>query len=349
MGRIPGFRGVYAVAWSQTELGEERGLAPELMTLGMTWSWQGRAWRLDAGCETLWLDQPLERSDPRGRAHSRMKRLALAPLHESALEPTLPDAGLPADSFTLTDGQRLYHARILRRRGRRLAVFDPLMPPPGRVLWISALNLAVAPPRPRAGVICFVPGTRIHTPDGARPVEALAPGDRVLTRDNGPQPVIWSGATQLSGAELYLNPHLRPVRIRAGALGSARPDADLLVSPGHRLLLQDASALFGTSEVLAAAGDLEDGRLIRRDFAPGAVTYVHLMLERHEIVTANGMPCESFHPGLADEGVLKWHARALERAAPGLAGDPARYGPVARRCLDQAEARILQHATTQAA
>ena len=348
MGRIPGFRGVYAVAWSQTELGEERALPPEFMALGMSWSWRGRARRLDAGSETLWLDNPLERTDPRGRAHSRMKRLALAPLHEISSDGAPSEAGLPPDSFTLTDGQGLYHARILRLPGRLLAVFDPLMPPPGRVLWITALNLANPPSRPRTGVICFVPGTRIQTPDGPRPVEALVPGDRVLTRDNGPQPVIWSGATQLSGAELYLRPHLRPVRIRAGALGCAQPDADLLVSPGHRLLLGGAGHLFGSTEVLAAAADLEDGWLIRRDFSPGAVTYVHLMLERHEIVTANGMPCESFHPGLAGAGVLKWHARALERAAPGLASDPARFGPVARRCLDHAEARILQHAMAQA-
>lgn len=351
MGRIPGFRGVYAVAWSQTELGDERALSPDYMSLGMSWSWQGRAWRLDAGRETLWLDRPVEPVDPRGRAHSRMKRLALAPLHDAAALPedAEHETDLPPDSFSLTDGQRVFHARILRLPGRLLAVFDPLMPPPGYPLWVSALNLANGSPRPRAGVICFVPGTRIDTPDGPRPVEMLAPGDRVLTRDNGPQPVVWSGATQLTGAELYLHPDLRPVRIRAGALGNARPDADLLVSPGHRLLLQGGTGLFGAPEVLAAATDLEDGRLIRRDFAPGTVTYVHLMLPRHEIVTANGMECESFHPGLADPEVLKWHARALERAAPGLATDPARYGPPARRCLDRAEARIMLHAMTQAA
>jgi len=353
MGRIPGFRGVYAVAWSQIELGEERGLAPGFMTLGMSFAWRGRAWRLDAGPETLWLDRPLERIDPRGRVRSRMKRLALAPSNDAAALPADPahQGDLAPDSFSLTDGQRLYHARILRREGRVLAVFDPLMPPPGRVLWVSALNLAADPKRPRAGVICFVPGTRIATPDGPRPVELLAPGDRVLTRDQGPQPVVWSGATQLTGAELYLHPHLRPVRIRAGtfgaAAGSPRPDADLMVSPGHRLLLRGASGLFGTPEVLAAAADLEDGHLIRRDFAPGAVTYVHLMLARHEIITANGMECESFHPGLTDAKVLRWHARALERAAPGLAGDPARFGPPARRCLEPGEARIMLHAMAQ--
>ena len=348
MGRVPGFRGVYAVAWSQTELGKERALPPECMALGMTWSWQGRATRLDAELETLWLDRPLQPADPRGRARSRMKRLALSPTQPpdalALRDEHMTEAALTPDSFALTDGARLYPARLLRQPGRVLAVFDPLMPPPGHPLWVCALELAPKPARPPAGVICFLPGTRIATPDGICPVELLGPGAQVLTRDNGPQPVLWSGTTQLSGAELYLHPHLRPIRIRAGALGGQQPDTDLLVSPGHRLLLRRAGALFGTPEVLAAAADLEDGHAIRRDFATGPVTYVHLMLPRHEIITANGAACESFHPGLADPGVLKWHAGQLEHAAPGVAGDPARFGPPARRCLSRAEARILLHA-----
>lgn len=353
MSRTPGFRGVYAVAWSQIELGGERALPPECMALGMTWSWRGRARRLDADLETLWLDRPLQPADPRGRARSRMMRLALSPAQPPGAA-ALPDehaaeTALTPDSFALTDGERLYPARLLRRPGRVLAVFDPLMPPAGRPLWVCALDLAPQPARAQSGaqtgVICFLPGTRIATPGGTCPVEQLSPGARVLTRDNGPQPVIWCGATQLSGAELYLHPHLRPIRIRAGALGCGQPDADLLVSPGHRLLLRRAEALFGTPEVLAAAADLEDGHAIRRDFAPAAVSYVHLMLPRHEIITANGTACESFHPGLADPGVLKRHASGLERAAPGVAGDPARFGPPARRCLSRAETRILLHAT----
>jgi hypothetical protein len=41
--------------------------------------------------------------------------------------------------------------------------------------------------------ICFVTGTRIATPGGARPVETLAPGDLVMTRDHGAQPLLWTG------------------------------------------------------------------------------------------------------------------------------------------------------------
>lgn len=340
MSSVSGFRGVYAVDWAQTALDEEWGLPPDQISRGMSWRWRGEALRLDAGVATLWLDRPKGRDDPRSRARNRLRRLALAPIPGEAQDlsgdpPTL------SDWMVLTDGRRPYHARILRREGRLLAVFDPLLPPPERDLWITEVMLTASASARPAGVICFLPGTRIATPQGARAVETLEPGDLVSTRDNGAQPLVWRGETRLSGAELYLHPQLRPFRLMAGAFGQGRPDSDLLISPGHRLLLS-RKGWPGEPEVLVAATDLEDGHRLRRDFSVSSVRYVHLMLARHEILTANGQPCESFHPGLADAGVLAWHARSLERASPGLATNPARYGDTARRCLSQGEAGILR-------
>jgi hypothetical protein len=343
MSSVSGFSGVYAVDWAQTAPGDEWGLDPSLMSVGMTWRWEGMARRLDAGVETLLLDKSADRADPRRRARHRLRRLALAdmPLHGFDDEDSNP---LPGETMTLTDGARLYHARLVRRISGLLAVFEPILPPAGRELWIAALTLLQPEARRPVGVICFLPGTRIATPDGPRAVETLEPGDRIETRDNGAQPLVWRGETHLSGAELYLHPALRPLRVQAAALGDARPDADLLVSPGHRLLLPAPGAVSGDREVLVAAEDLEDGRMVRRDFTLSSVRYVHLMLEGHEIITANGQPCESFHPGMADARVLAWHARSLEKAVPGLLADPARFGPPARRCLDRGEAAILRHA-----
>ena len=345
MSRFPGFRGVYAVDWAQVSLGDERGLAPDFMALGMSWRWHGEACRLDGAAPVLWLDDRGRRVDTRARVRERVTRLALAPAEAPArVDPDDSDAPVPG-SFTLTDGMRLYHARLIRGRGRVLAAFAPLMPPAGQELWVSAWNPAESDQRQRrGGVICFLPGTLIDTPRGPRAVESLVPGDKVVTREHGAQPVIWRGETQLTGAELYLYPHLRPVRVCAGALAPEGPEGDLLVSPGHRLLLLGARALFNDDEVLVRAGDLIDGRGIRRDFTLSTVTYVHLMLPRHEIIRANGLPCESFHPALADEAVLKWHARSIERACPGLVEAPERLGPRARRCLDRVEAEILRHA-----
>ncbi len=341
MSSVSGFRGVYALDWAQTAPGEEWGLPPEFLSIGMSWRWQGVARRLDAGVSALWLDAPHDRSDRRGRVRRRMRRLALADVPEVARDGA-DEPVPPGDSMVLTDGRRLYPARIVRQGGGVLAVFHPLLPPPGRELHITALDLAPAGAGRRGGVICFLPGTRIATPAGPRAVEALEPGMLVSTRDNGAQPLVWRGETRLSGAELYLYPHLRPLRIARGALDGV-PDADLFVSPGHRLLRR-APGCLGGAEVLVAAEDLEDGRVVRRDFSLGAVRYVHLLLERHEILTANGLPCESFHPALAGPRVLQWHARSLEKAVPGLAADPARYGEPVRRCLGRGEAAILRAA-----
>jgi len=349
MSSVSGFSGVYAVDWVQTAPGEEWGLAPELMTVGMTWRWAGQARRLDAQVDMLRLDSPVGRPDPRSRARRRLRRLALAAMPEGdrlAGDPAgaLAERGPTGEGMVLTDGQRLYQARVVRLGSRILAVFDPLLPPPNRDLWVAALTIdPPAQPR-RAGVICFLPGTQIATPDGPRLVESLMPGDRVDTRDNGAQPLVWRGETRLSGAELYLHPGLRPIRVRAGALGPGRPEPDLLVSPGHRLLLGVAAGLSDERELLVSAADLEDGGRIRRDFTLSSVRYIHLMFEGHEIITANGLPCESFHPAMADPQVLSWHARSLEKAAPGLVAHPERMGAPARRCLDRGEAAILRPA-----
>lgn len=92
-------------------------------------------------------------------------------------------------------------------------------------------------------VFCFVAGTLIETPVGWRAVEELAPGDLVITRDNGHQPVRWVGSVRLSGSSLARHSRLRPIRIRAGALGPATPARDLLVSPQHRVLVRSNIAM----------------------------------------------------------------------------------------------------------
>ncbi len=349
MSRLQGCRGVYAVDWAQTQTGDEFALDPDLLVPGLSWRWQGSARRLDGARPVLWLDRPFERRDPRARARARALRLgpksaSPAPARCEAVPEMLAPADLPPDSLTLTDGVRMYFARLVRQTGRVLVVFDPLLPPQGVELWITSLRLDdCLRPRSRPGVICFLPGTPIETETGWRAVEDLQPGDRLWTRDNGLQPLLWTDETRLTGAELFLYPHLRPVRVRAGALGTerpARPAQDILVSPGHRLLLTDPARLFGQEEVLVAAENLIDGRGFRQDFSLDSVRYIHLMLPRHEILNAGGLSCESFHPALADAQLLKRHARTLEPALPGITCNPDMFGPVARRCLEPAEAAL---------
>jgi hypothetical protein len=148
-------------------------------------------------------------------------------------------------------------------------------------------------------VVCFTAGTRIKTDRGEVAVECLAVGDRVLTLDNGYQRIRWIGSRDLGARELAAAPNLRPVRIRAGALGDGLPATDLTVSPQHRVLIRStvAARMFGTREVLAPARQLLGlpGVGIAQDME--AVSYWHFLCAQQEIVFSNGALTESLYTG----------------------------------------------------
>ena len=147
--------------------------------------------------------------------------------------------------------------------------------------------------------ICFAAGTMIKTDAKERTVESLAPGDLVLTLDNGLQPIRWIGRRSLDANELKENPNLRPIRIEAGALAEGVPNRDLVVSPQHRLFLRSkiAERMFNTTEVLVHARHLLglEGVAVADDM--DSVTYVHAMCEDHEIIQANGTLAETLYTG----------------------------------------------------
>lgn len=84
-------------------------------------------------------------------------------------------------------------------------------------------------------VVCFARDTLIQTISGQKPVQDLNVGDLIFTRDNGYQPIRWIGQRSYSGAALQDQSWLRPIKIRAGALGHGLPSLDLIVSPQHRI------------------------------------------------------------------------------------------------------------------
>ena len=147
-------------------------------------------------------------------------------------------------------------------------------------------------------VPCFTPGTRIRTATGDLPVESLKPGDLVLTRDAGLQPLAWVGKRHVTASKLAENPALNPILIRQDAIGPCQPNRDMMVSPQHRMLVANASVQLwlGVDEVLVKAKDMthkpgiEQGKVAE-------VTYIHLMFEHHQIVLADGAWSESFQPG----------------------------------------------------
>ena len=184
------------------------------------------------------------------------------------------------------------------------------------------------------GPPCFTAGTLIATPEGDRPVEEIAAGDLVLTLDNGPRPVRWTGTRRLGPRALARTPRLRPIRISAGALGAGRPLRDLVVSPQHRVLVRSriAGRIFDAPEVLVAAKQLLGVEGIAIDTGLPSVTYVHLLFDRHEIVMSNGAATESLFTGpVALDGVGRAAREEILTLFPELAtgGPPEGARPIA--------------------
>jgi hypothetical protein len=140
-----------------------------------------------------------------------------------------------------------------------------------------------------ADVICvsFAAGTMITIPGGAqKAIEALRPGDVILTRDNGGQPARW-----IAKATLRAQGSFAPIVISSGTFGNI---GDLVVSPHHRIFIYQRGSyrLGGVAEILVQAKHLvDDDRVWRRE--GGFVDYYSLIFDRHEIIYAEGIPTES--------------------------------------------------------
>lgn len=166
-------------------------------------------------------------------------------------------------------------------------------------LDLAVINVAVGSGSLPVTPVCFAKGTMITTGRGEVAIEDLAIGDMVLTRDHGLQEIRWIGSTKLSAIDLMVRPELRPITIKANALGIGAPSADLTLSPQHRVLINSKIArnLSGANEVLVAVKQLLliDGVEQLQKFQD--VEYFHMMFDHHEVVVSNGLASESLFTG----------------------------------------------------
>jgi hypothetical protein len=351
-----GYRGTFVISWSQTEIDGLQAAPPSALRVGAAWSWRGAALRVDGPSSILQLDQAEGAGELRTRAARMVRRLVGAAMAGDAPAPALSAAADPEDhplrdsSFVVTDGAKGYTVTLIETgpQSRPLLMFLDEIPPESCDLWVvhQRIDSRAAEGDEAAGMICFTPGTRILTPSGAVPVESLRAGDLVQTKDSGAQPIRWTGSRHMTGARLFAMPRLRPVRIRAGAFGIGEPDEEITVSPEHRMVLRGAvaRALFNTPEVLVAARDLINGDSVVLDTKARSVTYHHLLLPRHEVLFANGLETESFHPANTALSTLGATDRArLLQEMPQIGRNPHLYGAHARRNLTRSEAAILLH------
>lgn len=358
-----GFRGTFVISWSQTEIDGLEAAPVLALEVGSAWAWRGDVIRVDGPTDVLRLDRADEAEQLRKRAARMVHRLIGAALDDAGFVPPktlreLDETPLKDNSFLVTDGACSYTITVIDvGRGQPpLLMFVDEMPPRDTDLWVVRHTLGMRPgsrnARPGAemtegGVICFTPGTRIRTPDGLSLIEDLREGDLIQTKDNGAQPIEWIGRRQMTGARFHAMPHLRPVRFRAGALGCNIPDGGLVVSPEHRILMRGCKAreLFNTDEVLVAAKDLVNHDTVTVDTGLRGMTYIHVLLDQHQVMWANGVETESFHPASAPlEALADLDRDRLLAAYPELKFDPHTYGDFARRNLTKSEAALLQHA-----
>ena len=217
----------------------------------------------------------------------------------------------------------------------------------------ASLWSASRPVKPAAGVDatipekivpCFTPGTAIATPRGETLVEDLIVGTRVLTRDNGIKHISWVGHKKVTTEDLETTPSIRPIFIKAGALGDGLPERDMQVSPYHRMLVvsEMAQMYFEQNEVLVYAKDLTrlDGVKIA---PPQNMTYIHFMCEHHEVVLSNGSWSETFQPGdYSLRGVDNDQREELFRLFPELATmEGLKQYRAARKTLQKKETKVL--------
>ncbi|SFL01379.1 Hint domain-containing protein [Loktanella salsilacus] len=135
--------------------------------------------------------------------------------------------------------------------------------------------------------VSFTRGTRITMSSGAQvPIEDVRVGDKVLTRDDGPQPVRWVGESTLRAVGEFA-----PVVIRRGALHNAN---DLILSPDHRLFVYQRQDRLGAgrNEVLVKVRHLINGETVFQQ-AGGFVDYFQLLFDQHQIIYAEGIAAES--------------------------------------------------------
>ncbi|ABI62033.1 Hint domain-containing protein [Granulibacter bethesdensis] len=135
------------------------------------------------------------------------------------------------------------------------------------------------------GTPCYVHGTLILTDRGEVPVEDLQIGDNVITASGAVRPIRWLGRRSYNGRFIKGRLDVLPVRIRQGALDGVLPKRDLLVSPLHAMFIDG---------VLVPAGRLVNGVSIIQEQHVETVSYVHIELDTHDVVIAEGAASETY-------------------------------------------------------
>jgi hypothetical protein len=148
---------------------------------------------------------------------------------------------------------------------------------------------------------CYAEGVRVQTVRGEVTVEDLIEGDEIVTASGQTRPVIWIGSRRVRPMSHPTPAELNPVRVRRGAFGEGLPVRDLILSPGHAVFVDG---------VLVPVGHLVNGATIVQEEVE-TVRYFHVELDAHDVLLAEGLPCESY----LDDGNREAFANSPEHTA----------------------------------
>ncbi len=187
----------------------------------------------------------------------------------------------------------------------------------------------------------IVEGANLRTPCGLRRVELVRPGDLIVTRDNGLQPVRMVWKREITSAQMAARPDLAPIRLKPRAIGPMMPQKDLCLAPDHRVLVpgyrlaghdQRESCLIEARELAGSS----DAAYVDR--CGDRVNCYTVIFDSHQIFCVNGLPVESFLPTAGALATLSADFRdAIVRRFPQLRREPNAYPPAEYRVVQGAE------------
>ncbi|WP_208349723.1 Hint domain-containing protein [Pseudaestuariivita rosea] len=182
--------------------------------------------------------------------------------------------------------------------------------------------------------------SEIRTPCGPRRISCIRPGDLIITRDNGLQPVRMVWSYHLHDVLQPSKPR-SPVCLKTRAVGPMMPMKPLILAPDHKVLVP--SYLVASADdadqacFLAASGLAGSNALAYYDANGQAGEFFNLVFDHHEIIFANGLPVESFRPTVEALSCVDETARAeITARFPALKLQKTPF-PAAYRTIGSAE------------
>lgn len=178
---------------------------------------------------------------------------------------------------------------------------------------VDAVRRAPATPVFEDAFGAFARGTLVSTPVGPVAIEDLRPGMNIDTAA-GARTLLWVGSTVFyPRLPDQSESGLRMTRFTADSMGFGKPSPDLVLGSRARLLFrhEGCQEMLGSAVAVAPAAAYVDG-ISTVSVKPAApLTVYHLALDGQQVLLANGVEVESFHPGPAAADMMDFDTRTL--------------------------------------